>query len=198
MNDFLAAAAHWFVTGGGRVTAAIGLLAMVYVVRFFPGIAGKYLQEGWRQRALAALLATAPAIALDLTTDVPLEQLLTTSVLSFLGATGLHHIAADALPRLGSGKDADAALKAAVHAVLVPIIRELEAEVGKRSTVIGQAIKVYGDPETVAAAIEGAIAKAVDVRNPGSGESPAPTQSPQDEPTAPGGPAPEPEPPGAS
>lgn len=197
MNDFLAATAHWFVTGGGRVTAAIALLASVYVVRFFPGVAGKYLQEGWRQRALAALLAIAPAVALDLTTDVPLEQLLTTSVLSFLGATGLHHIAADALPKLGSGKDADAELKAAVHAVLVPIIRGLEAEAAKRSTVIGQAIKAYGDPETVAAIIEGAVAKAVDVRNPGSGESSAPAQSPQDEPTSPGGPSPEPEPPGA-
>jgi glycyl-tRNA synthetase beta chain len=40
-------------------------------------------------------------------------------------------------------------------------IAALEAEVAKRSTVVGQALKVYGDPETVAAVIEGAIAKAV-------------------------------------
>lgn len=92
--------ARWYTSGSGKVVAGAFVLTMTYVVRFFPGVVGKYLQLRWQQRAVALLVAFGPALGVGLVSGAPWEQLFNTAFLAFAEATGMHHLLADAMPAL--------------------------------------------------------------------------------------------------
>lgn len=85
--------AAYLTSGVGHLVAAGLLWAVVAAFKQWPWLVEKIpLKTPWQKRAVAAVLASLPAIALAAGSAAPLKDILSTAITAFLGAIGIHHM----------------------------------------------------------------------------------------------------------
>lgn len=85
--------ASYLTSGVGHLIAAGLLWAVVAVFKQWPWLVDKLpLKTPWQKRAVAAVLASLPAIALAAASDAPLKDILSTAIAAFFMSIGIHHM----------------------------------------------------------------------------------------------------------